>query len=151
MSRKPSLTCKDTLYEKENGQFLKTKYEHILKHREEKAHGGYMIVTNGCNMLTEQRLIGYGSQLCHGPLGKMMHDAKRNKESRFICALHEWNRTSEFMSILGNLFEAELRKYGPDHTCEGDEIDGISRVQKKIIYLCISCSRMSTFFSRGIQ
>ncbi len=35
-------------------------------------------------------------------------------DRRFVFILHEWNRVTEFMSLLGNCFEDELRSYGPD-------------------------------------
>jgi hypothetical protein len=35
--------------------------------------------------------------------------------------MHEWNRTSDFMSILGNIFEFELRNNGPDAICRDDD------------------------------
>ena len=79
-------------------------------------NNGYLIVTNGCNTLTEQRLFRYmhNGQEYLGPLSKMIQDAREHLESRYVFILHEWNRVSDFMSLLGNFFEEELRAYGPD-------------------------------------
>lgn len=77
---------------------------------------GYMIVTNGCNTLTEQRLFTYlhNGQEYLGPISKMFQDARAHPADRYVFILHEWNRTSDFMSLLGNFFEVEMRAYGPD-------------------------------------
>lgn len=86
---------------------------------------GYAIVTNGVNTLTEQRLFTYkhSGQLCFGPLAKMRQDADANPGKRFVFILHEWNRTTDFMSLLGNFFESELRTFGPDSWYGDNEED----------------------------
>lgn len=86
---------------------------------------GYAIVTNGVNTLTEQRLFTYkhSGQLCFGPLAKMRQDAEANPGKRFVFILHEWNRTTDFMSLLGNFFESELRTFGPDSWYGDNEED----------------------------
>jgi hypothetical protein len=79
--------------------------------------GGYTIVTNGSNTLTEQRLFGYdigGGSPVSGPLGLMFWHAKKHPQMHFCFILHEWNRVLDFMSLFGNLFEAQLRACGPN-------------------------------------
>ncbi|KAI8114625.1 hypothetical protein M9434_002745 [Picochlorum sp. BPE23] len=80
------------------------------------SNSGYLIVTNGCNTLTEQRLFRYmhNGQEYLGPVSTIIRDACAHPDSRYVFILHEWNRVSDFMSLLGNFFEEELRAYGPD-------------------------------------
>ncbi|KAI8109772.1 hypothetical protein M9434_001051 [Picochlorum sp. BPE23] len=78
--------------------------------------GGYAIATNGSQTLTELRLYSYrdGSVDVLGPLAQMQKDAWENGKRRYVFILHEYNRVNDFMSLLGNLLESELRSEGPD-------------------------------------
>jgi hypothetical protein len=38
-----------------------------------------------------------------------------------VFILHEYNRVTDFMSVLGNALESELRSYGPDSWFEGEK------------------------------
>jgi hypothetical protein len=85
--------------------------------------GGYAIATNGTQTLTELRLFSYrdGSGDVWGPLAKMQKDANDNPDQRYVFILHEYNRVTDFMSVLGNALESELRSYGPDSWFEGEK------------------------------
>ena len=78
--------------------------------------GGYAIATNGTQTLTELRLFSYrdGSVDVLGPLAQMQKDANEYPNRRYVFILHEYNRVADFMSVLGNALESELRSYGPD-------------------------------------
>jgi hypothetical protein len=72
---------------------------------------GYIMVTNGCNTLTEQKLFGYKAPnglMYKGPIEKMKEDAEKNKKSRFVFILHEWNRVAEFMRCVNNKPKGEV-------------------------------------------
>lgn len=85
--------------------------------------GGYAIATNGTQTLTELRLFSYRDGLVNvlGPLGQMQKDAKGHPDRRYVFILHEYNRVTDFMSVLGNALESELRRYGPDSWFEGEK------------------------------
>eukprot|EP00889_Picochlorum_renovo_P005455 jgi/Picre1/32485/NNA_007831.t1 len=87
--------------------FLKAYFDHLVNNR-------IMLVEGRAG--SEQRLFRYmhNGQEYLGPLSKMIRDARAHPESRYVFILHEWNRVSDFMSLLGNFFEEELRAYGPD-------------------------------------
>ena len=92
---------------------------------EGKDQGGYAIATNGCQTLTEQRLFTYRNAhgtMYRGPLQRIIDDAKKHQDRRYVFILHEWNRVTEFMSLMGNLYERELGAYGPDSWLEPEDI-----------------------------
>jgi hypothetical protein len=44
----------------------------------------------------------------------MQKDANEYPNRRYVFILHEYNRVADFMSVLGNALESELRSYGPN-------------------------------------
>lgn len=81
---------------------------------------GYFYHMNNQELLTVDRLYGYsmGSQYVPGPLGQMIKDANDKPNSKFVLIFDEYNRGSDPVLLFAKVWDAKLRRSGPNERAQ---------------------------------